>query len=393
MINIIGGGIAGMTTAIVLSKAGIKSEIFEMKKKGKIISGSITLSPNSIRIFKKIDCYRSIINQGWVINYVNFIDEKLTLLCSRELGNEKIYGEPTIGIKRQSLIDILYSKTVDNIIHYNYEKQVYDYYFNKNFSVIADGNSSINRLKINSKYIRKFSKIVYFGGYIYCTKEYLDYIISLLKINNFNQSVIINRSSFIGFSIINSEDNLKAIYWYTHIKSEKPLTNDELSTIRKNIDISRVVNSNLNLPMDILNCIKLTNEIVTSNIYETFIDKLCYSDDFIIIGDAAHSINPLSGQGAGMAIEDAYIFGNFIARNFEKIKNKTKISNDLKKLYDVRDLRISKIQRRANLSCKINALVLPKFLYYIRNKLFALQTHLISDKYNNAHYYDSDSEI
>jgi 2-polyprenyl-6-methoxyphenol hydroxylase-like FAD-dependent oxidoreductase len=382
MINIIGGGIAGLTCSIVLSKLGIKSEIFEKSSKNKLVSGSLTLYPNSIRILKHLDLFDDIANQGWNINHAIILNSNLKILGVRELGNELRYGEPTIGIKRQSLIDILYKKT-QNI---NFNKEINNYDFNNKFSVISDGSFSINRRRINKTHTRNFCNIIYFGGYIYCNDDYINSIQSLLSIRNFNQSVIVNGPSFISFSVI-KHNKARAIYWYTHVKSEKPLTRNELAMLRNTADISRVINANINLPHRIIECLQKTNEIVTSNIYETYFDRLCYSDRYVIIGDAAHSINPLSGQGAGMAIEDAYVFGNFIAANWHKIKSHANICNSLNLIYKKRNIRIKNIQKKSNFSSKISALNLPKFLYYIRDRFISIQLLIFPNKYQNRIFY------
>jgi 2-polyprenyl-6-methoxyphenol hydroxylase-like FAD-dependent oxidoreductase len=393
MVNIIGGGIAGMTAAAVLSKLGIKCEIFEKNNKNKLVGGTITLFPNSIRILKKIDIFESIKNKVWTINHAVFLDSNLKYLGKRELGNEKVYGQPTIGIKRQCLIEALQTNMVKLGVNYNYDKYISELNFNKNFSIISDGSASINRLNINNNHTRNFSNIVYFGGYIYSDKSYIENIKLLLKIERYNQTVIINGPSFIGFSIIKNNNDQDGIYWYTHLKSKNPLTKEQLNTIRNNIDIRTIIKLNINLSNNILECIKKTNEVVVSNIYETNADNLCYSNNFIIIGDAAHSINPLSGQGAGMAIEDAYIFGNFLGSNINNKEKDDIFISSLKKIYEKRNKRVSKIQKRALFSCKISSIKLPSFLYYIRNKIFSLQILLIPNKNKNYHYFTYDSNF
>ena len=386
MLNIIGGGIAGLTCSIVLSKLGIKSEIFEKSSKNKLVSGSLSLYPNSIRILKHLDLFDDIENQGWNINQATILNSNLEYLGVRELGNELRYGEPTIGIKRQSLIDILYNKTQNINLKYNFNEEINNYDFNNKFSVISDGSFSVNRRRINKSHTRNFCNIIYFGGYIYCNEDYINSIQSLLSIRNFNQSVIVNGPSFISFSVI-KHNKTRALYWYTHVKSEKPLTRNELAILRNTADIGKVINANINLPYQIIECLKKTNEIVTSNIYETYFDRLCYSDRYVIIGDAAHSINPLSGQGAGMAIEDAYVFGNFIAANWNKIKNHDSISNSLKLIYKKRNIRVNKIQKKSNFSSKLSALNLPKFLYYIRDKFISIQLLIFPNKFQNQIFY------
>jgi salicylate hydroxylase len=390
MINIIGGGIAGMTIAIVLAKLGIKSEIFEKRNKHQPIGGTLTLFPNSIRILKRIDCFDSINKNSWPINQVVFLDSNLKFLAKRELGNEKIYGEPTIGIKRQNLIESLNSITIKLGINFNYNELVTNFNALNKFTIIADGSASINRVALNKGHTRIFSKIIYFGGYIKCDVLSLEIIRSILNIENYNQTVIINGPTFIGFTIIKNNDFSHDLYWYTHINADNPISKEELNFLRKNIDITKIISLNKNLPQEILKYLKKTYDIVVSNIYETYADKLCYSNNYIIIGDAAHSINPLSGQGAGMAIEDAYIFGNFISKNLSLISKNKDIINILEKIYNKRNLRVNKIQRKALFSCRVSALNLPNYLYYIRNRILSLQFLLIPNKYKNKHYINED---
>ena len=52
---IIGGGIAGLSTALALSKAGIKSTVYELRSAPSTIGGSINLTPNALRLLDFLD--------------------------------------------------------------------------------------------------------------------------------------------------------------------------------------------------------------------------------------------------------------------------------------------------------------------------------------------------
>lgn len=100
----------------------------------------------------------------------------------------------------------------------------------------------------------------------------------------------------------------------------------------------------------------LENATIDS-IYPTWtLPKLPYwgENGLLLIGDAAHALQPTSGQGASQAIEDSLTFALLLSHYLEKagqpeseITEKDAISLTSKALYEIRSARVARIMDRA----------------------------------------------
>jgi 2-polyprenyl-6-methoxyphenol hydroxylase-like FAD-dependent oxidoreductase len=96
-----------------------------------------------------------------------------------------------------------------------------------------------------------------------------------------------------------------------------------------------------------------------SQIYPTWImpDLPSWSaDGLVLVGDAAHALDPTSGQGASMALEDAQCFSLALSQYLEAhVKDESRLSvadavaMSGKSLFDLRHMRIKKISDRTKM--------------------------------------------
>ena len=61
---IIGGGIAGLTTAIALKKIGIDATIIEASPEFSMVGAGIVLAPNALKAYKYLGIYNELIKCG-----------------------------------------------------------------------------------------------------------------------------------------------------------------------------------------------------------------------------------------------------------------------------------------------------------------------------------------
>jgi len=390
MIKIIGAGIGGLTAAITIATRRPDEvgyfEIYEKYGNSHSLGGTITLFPNAIRVLKELECLEDLYESGWIVDNAKFLNSKLEIVVNREIGNILRYGENTVAIRRNSLQEILLKKLrslgKDVVFNSNYKIDHNHDFLNETRLLIADGSGSPNRLLIDPKFNREFQGIIYYGGYINCNNEFLNKIRKTFYLENFNQTIILNNSSFIGISAFKNEKNKIGLHWYTYINAKKSLEKSIIEKMRSEIDCSSVLLTHSNLNSLITEMILKTNDLVVSNIYETVPNNNCISRNFLFIGDAAHNINPLSGQGAGMAIEDAFIYSLIMSRN-----NRENIDIDLKKIYQERKKRVLKIQSKSRRSSKLSRVSFSNHIINIRNKIFMLLNIIIPNKLKNYTFY------
>jgi FAD-dependent urate hydroxylase len=393
---IIGAGIGGLTAALTMAMRKDNNfnknsfEIYERRKDICKIGGNITLFPNAVRILKELGCIEELYRYGWIVEKATFVDSNLKLIAIREIGNREIYGEHTIAIQRADLIRIMHRRLGDlnKKVNFNTELKI-DFDKTNNKYLIADGSSSVNRAILEPDFKRIFQNIIYYGGYINCDEEYLIKVSKFLNLNNFNQTIIINNSSFMGLSVIKNDDNKLGLHWYTYLKSENPLNQIEIDLKKKSLNISEVLEVHNNLHKIVIELINNTNKLIIANIYETMPTSNCIDDCYILFGDSAHNINPLSGQGAGMAIEDGFIYGLIMSRY-----NRENINPDIKKIFEKRKKRILKIQSKSRRSSKISKFILPESLIYLRNLFLKISILMLPNKLKNStFFYNSYDEL
>ena len=108
--------------------------------------------------------------------------------------------------------------------------------------------------------------------------------------------------------------------------------------------------------------LKQSNEIYKWGVFTRPLPKELFDKNITFLGDAAHPIVPFLGQGACLALEDAYSFGNLI----------TKYNNDFEKAQleyqNIRLNRIRLIHRKSTNQAKFNHLSNP-ILVFLRNIL------------------------
>ena len=109
------------------------------------------------------------------------------------------------------------------------------------------------------------------------------------------------------------------------------------------------------------------------------------SRNITLVGDAAHPMVPFLGQGACMAIEDAYTFAMLCKQN-----NGNFI--DAQKIYDLlRSKRTKKMQKASMLQGKIYHMKNP-VLVFARNAVMKY-TNIPGNDLKKIHDYDAHQEV
>ncbi|NMH88750.1 FAD-dependent monooxygenase [Flavivirga algicola] len=308
VIDIIGAGIGGLTTAIALEKKGLKTRIFEQAEEIKPVGAGIILANNAMQVYKKFGLNDIIKNNGQLISSLNITTSNLKPLSKVDLSHfEQKYKVKNIAIHRgllqQILIDqlksteIILNHKLKNVIKNGNEftlrfENGKDY--NSSTLIGADGINSVIRQQL-------FPKNSIRHAYQSCWRGISDYNLPSKFKNELNEAW--GEKGRFGFVQI-SEDK---VYWYA-LKSFKK-NKDELvfNNVKKEFYKFHPTIKDIILSTPIQHI----NEAEISDLKPT---KVWHKKNVCLIGDAAHATTPNMGQGACQAIEDAYILSECLSK-------------------------------------------------------------------------------
>jgi len=361
---IIGGGLAGLTAGIHLSKKGISVTIIEKNEYPKHKVCGEYISNEVLPYLEWLDLKVSDLKPT-NIDYLEFSSSKGTLLKTKlPLGG--------FGISRYKLDFYLCQKAISNGCK-TLNEEVEDVIFDKNkFTVTTSNGSTLNAdfvigafgkrsnidLRLNRKFIQQKSpwlavKAHYSGNFpndlVGLHNFYGGYCgVSKVENNSINICYLVKYNSFKKYKNINDFQNLvvrqnpilNEIFESTTLLFEKPLTISQIS----------------------------------------FAEKQQVENHMLMIGDTAGLIHPLCGNGMAMAIHSAKIVSELlIAYNNNEIRTRVELEKNYEKtwklLFESR-IQFGRILSKALLQPKLSkALLRILILFPFLLNTIILKTH------------------
>ena len=367
-IGIIGGGISGLTLGCTLKKYRINTIIFEKEPHLHDEGAGISISPNGLLALERLELKNEL--------------EKNSYKSSKALlkyNNSPLLemDSPVYTMNRRNLINILYKKYIDLGGEMLFEYELQDLDIEKKECLFTNSSSRKIRHVIASDGIKSLVREKFFS--------------------DGSQPIYSGYSAWRG--IIESDDpNVEISFSSNKHLVSYPINSDLKRSFTGIIKTNEQINESWREKGNLETFIKQfeeTNykisEIFESaeNIYKwgIFIRpplKSIIKKNITLIGDAAHPMVPFLGQGACIAIEDAYTFGYLcyeLKCEFEKVQ----------RMYQLLRLkRDNKIQKMSLNQGKLNHLKNP-FLVFLRNQLMK-KTDIVSNRLKTIHNYDVHEE-
>ena len=375
---IVGGGIAGMATALFANKFGINLPIYESLDRQFLNKcGLIWLAPNGLRLLKKLGLIEKVDHFGVLQKKMLYSTHKLKTKLSLDChALTKVNGFPIIAIKRHDLYDVMRAELESRCVNIQFNKILHQIYDDEN-SINISFKGSDNQLQSDF--------LIGADGMHSCVRE----VIFAKK------SIYQGIAAWYGSSLCKIADRYvgKTIEVWGNNGTRFLLTSLD-GEIMSWVALERDENFSMNTPSNII--ARLRNKFCQyhSDISETLeaaiadsvfrvnfevVDHLqaFHMDRVCLIGDAAHGMPPNMGQGASLALEDAYILSKMMYVYKENLHTAFKLYN----LY--RQKRVRMMVRMATL---MNTLFQPrsKVGSYLRNGLATVMpTMLLQKKWKN----------
>lgn len=306
---IVGGGIAGLATAVALQQKGYAVKVFESASDIRDSGGGLVLAVNAVKSIRKLGIENAIRSVGREMPVFKVFDSKGKIIS--DMADDflkKTFGINNITISRNALLNALKSQVKDNCIETN--KRVISFSSTDSgiqiqledgathytdYLIAAEGVHSNIRQQLlpNSK--------PRYAGYT-CWRAVID-------TPNFNKT--------FGFEALGKEGRFgmtpladNKTYWFAVVNA--PRNSAEM----KNLGVDGLFQRFKHYPEPLPSLIKQTKdeEIIWSDIVDIKPIPTFAFDNVLLVGDAAHATTPKMAQGACQAIEDAAVLLDILAK-------------------------------------------------------------------------------
>ena len=299
---IIGGGIAGPVTAMALQQAGIDAVVYEAYGRGSDGVGAfLTLAVNGLAALEVVGLRETVERLG-----MDTPAMKLISGSGKELAAAPM---PARTVSRTDLYVALRDEAVQRGIRIEYGKRLEDAQVRPDGvrARFADGTTADGDLLIGADGLRSRTRS------IIDPQAPRARHVGLLNTGGFAHGLdldapagvahfVFGRRCFFGYFVHPNGD----VWWFANPPSPQEPTREELLAISSDAWRARLNALFADDAGPMLAIIAATDTIVPGwNTYDFPTVPTWHNDRMIIIGDAAHTTSPSSGQGASMAIEDA----------------------------------------------------------------------------------------
>jgi len=312
---VIGGGIAGTTTAIALAKAGIDATVHEAyDRDSEGVGGWLTLASNGIDALATLGLGTEVTAHGFPTRTMRLSNHTGRVLAEFPMAPERPDGLEVHTVRRSDLYRVLRDAATARGIPVTYGRRLVDATPRPGGGVVArfaDGELVEADLLVGADGLRsavrtiidpgapaaRYAGLLNTGGYATG--------VTLPPRFRADPGVIefcFGRNCFLGYSV--APDG--SVWWFANPASRQEMGRAELAAISEDEWRRRLhaLFADDDLPAALL--IDGSDHIFAGwNTYDFPTVPTWHRDDMIIVGDAAHATSPASGQGASMAIEDA----------------------------------------------------------------------------------------
>lgn len=305
---IIGGGIAGLTTAIALEQRGFDTRVYEAQPSLSVAGAGIWMATNAMQVFERLGLAADIKRRGMPLDKIEIADSRLrTIQSTSQLLFVEQYGFSVTSILRSRLRDTL-------VEHYG--KPIYT---GKRLDRVVDNGQSVKAHFTDGSHV---SGEILIGA---------DGIHSAVRQELFPQSQIRysgqtcwrgianialdapyeracvetwGKKYRFGLSVISEEE----VYWFAVAKAPRGGTDDRTKLKAK----LQSMYADFSDPIPTILSATAAERIIRNDITDLQPIGDWHKGRVCLIGDAAHATTPNMGQGGGQAVEDAWFLSRIL---------------------------------------------------------------------------------
>lgn len=308
---IAGGGIGGLTTAIALQQRGITCEVYDAAPSNKALGAGIMLAPNAMNVFDKLGVGNALRARGAVARqfYIKYYKGDVLQHIDSSILQQK-FGSASYGIHRAALQQELI-KAVNRPVHWGKRCIRVQQAAAGVTAYFEDGTTVGGDVLVGADGIRSVirEQHVAHARYRYSGQTCWR---AIVPVN------LPEREAAEAAEVWGGGNGLRAMcmqvgpqqvyFWMTkRMPAGLTITPEEaLAFIKKELH---------HFPKymhDVMEHLR-PEALIHSDLYDIAPMRQWYNGRIVLLGDAAHATTPNLGQGAGQAIEDAYVLAKWLA--------------------------------------------------------------------------------
>ncbi|MBV6439729.1 MAG: monooxygenase [Haliscomenobacteraceae bacterium CHB4] len=311
--TILGGGIAGLSTAIALKQKGIQATVFEAAPAIKPLGAGLLLAANAVKGYQHLGIAEKIIARGKLLPTFSIFDQQGRVITSADAAKiGQKYGLHNFAIHRAELHEALLAELepgqvqtgkraagFERLSDGGLEVRFADGSTHRtDYLVVAEGiHSAIRRQLLPDSEQR-------YAGYT-CWRAVVETPPSLKGL--YVASETWGPDGRFGIVPLAGDK----VYWFACVDAPQ---NDPVRSIFKVADLQQVFCRFHQPVRDILENTR-DHDLIWGDIIDLKpISKFAFGN-IVLIGDAAHATTPNLGQGACQAIEDAVVLADELGKN------------------------------------------------------------------------------
>lgn len=300
---IVGGGIAGPAVGIALARAGVEAIVYESSPTPRDYDGAfLNLAPNGIAVLRALNVERAIDGLGFVNDRLVFHNEGGRALADIAVGGVTMmrgaFSRALRQVAQEHGVRVEFGKALEGIRELHGEV----------VARFADGTSVAGRGVIGADGIHSRTRASFFPD---APRPAYTGIINLGGIVHTDlpptgnaMHMVFGRRAFFGYTVRPSGET----YWFSNYAQTREPTRDELTHVQADTMRDRLLDLHRGDPPDVSRILRtISGPIGAYPIYEMPSLPAWHRGAVALIGDAAHAIGPHVGQGASLALEDAFL--------------------------------------------------------------------------------------
>lgn len=355
--SIVGGGIAGLTTAIALHQIGLSATVFEASPTIRPLGAGLALAANAMQAFERLEIADAVIRKGRQLDAFAILDETgkvVTRTDSRAISER--YGIDNFAIHRAELHEVLLAQvpastlfTGKKAIQINEQADEVTVFFDDgtthqtDYLLVADGIHSPIRRQLLPDSAPRYAGYTCWRGVVHRPD---------LRLTEASETW--GRRGRVGIVPLTKN----RVYWFACINASPQNQQMGLLTSRNLADHFR----HFHPPIPDLLAGTPDDNLLWNDIIDLKPLKRFAYGRTLLLGDAAHATTPNMGQGACQAIEDAVVLADALTKN-----------DSVEKAYrEFENRRLARTRTITNTSWRIGQVAQwsNPFLTTLRNRLF-----------------------